>query len=152
MPSWDKQTAPLTKCSSKLLQVEGVGLLQMGPCSPHKACCWQWFSCWFCLTPVTAWAEFHQALLSEGFSRQEHWSGLPFPLPGDPPDPGIELLSLTSAASVGGSFTASAAREDLLLPGLLSSGCFSAWLYIFSISLSFQDSTLVRFLKPDFTL
>ena len=34
-----------------------------------------------------------QASLSMGFSRQEYWSGLPFPSPGDFPDPGIELAS-----------------------------------------------------------
>ena len=33
-----------------------------------------------------------------GFSRQEHWSGLPFPSPGDPPDPGIEPGSLVAPA------------------------------------------------------
>ena len=35
----------------------------------------------------------HQALLSMGFPRQEYWSGLPFPSPGDLPDPGIEPRS-----------------------------------------------------------
>ena len=35
----------------------------------------------------------HHAPLSMGFSRQEHWSGLPFPSPGDLPDPGIEPRS-----------------------------------------------------------
>ena len=35
----------------------------------------------------------HQAPLSMGFSRQECWSGLPFPPPGDLPDPGIEPRS-----------------------------------------------------------
>ena len=35
----------------------------------------------------------HQAPLSMGFSRQEYWSGLPCPPPGDLPDPGIELWS-----------------------------------------------------------
>ena len=34
-----------------------------------------------------------QAPLSMGFSRQEYWSGLPFPPPGDVPDPGIETRS-----------------------------------------------------------
>ena len=34
-----------------------------------------------------------QAPLSMGFSRREHWSGVPFPSPGDPPDPGIGLKS-----------------------------------------------------------
>ena len=40
-----------------------------------------------------------QAPLSMGFSRQEYWSGLPFPTPGDHPDPGIEPASLMSPAS-----------------------------------------------------
>ena len=40
----------------------------------------------------------HQAPLSPGFSRREHWSGLPCPPPGDRPDPGIEPPSLTSPA------------------------------------------------------
>ena len=35
----------------------------------------------------------HQAPLFTGFSRQEYWSGLPFPSPGDLPDPGIEPRS-----------------------------------------------------------
>ena len=35
----------------------------------------------------------HQAPLSRGFSRQEYWRGLPFPPPGDLPDPGIEPRS-----------------------------------------------------------
>ena len=35
----------------------------------------------------------HQAPPSMEFSRQEYWSGLPFPSPGDPPDPGIEPMS-----------------------------------------------------------
>ena len=43
-----------------------------------------------CPPLVTAWTVAHQAPLSMGFSRQEYWSGLPFPSPGDLPDPGIE--------------------------------------------------------------
>ena len=43
-----------------------------------------------CPTLVTLWTEVHQAPLSMGFSRQEYWSGLPFPPPGDLPDLGIE--------------------------------------------------------------
>ena len=39
------------------------------------------------------WTVAHQAPLSMGFSRQEYWSGLPFPSPGDLPDPGIEPMS-----------------------------------------------------------
>ena len=39
---------------------------------------------------ATPWTVAYQAPLSMGFSRQEYWSGLPFPSPGDLPDPGIE--------------------------------------------------------------
>ena len=39
---------------------------------------------------VTPWTVAYQAPLFMGFSRQEYWSGLPFPSPGDLPDPGIE--------------------------------------------------------------
>ena len=42
---------------------------------------------------------------SVGFSRQEYWSGLPFPPPGDLPDPGINLLSLMSPALADRLFT-----------------------------------------------
>ena len=42
---------------------------------------------------VTLWTVACQAPLSMGVSRQEHWSGLPFPSPGDLPDPGIEHRS-----------------------------------------------------------
>ena len=39
---------------------------------------------------ATPWTVAYQASPSMGFSRQEYWSGLPFPSPGDLPDPGIE--------------------------------------------------------------
>ena len=42
---------------------------------------------------ATPWTVAHQAPPSIGFSRQEHWSGLPFPSPGNLPDPGIEPRS-----------------------------------------------------------
>ena len=41
----------------------------------------------------TSWAEAHLASLFMEFSRQEYWSGLPFPLPGDLPDPRIKPVS-----------------------------------------------------------
>jgi len=46
-----------------------------------------------------------------GFSRQEYWSGLPCPLPGDLPYPGIEPMSLESPALAGGFFTIGATWE-----------------------------------------
>ena len=46
-----------------------------------------------CPTLCNPWTVAHQAPLSMGFSRQEYWSGLPFPSPGDLPDPGIKPRS-----------------------------------------------------------
>ena len=46
-----------------------------------------------------------------GFSRQEYWSGLPCPPPGNLPKPGIEPTSLMSPALTGGFFTTSATWE-----------------------------------------
>ena len=47
---------------------------------------------------ATLWTVAYQAPPSTGFSRQEYWSGLPFPFPVDLPNPGIESASLTSPA------------------------------------------------------
>jgi len=47
----------------------------------------------------------HQAPLSMEFFRQEYWSGLPFPSPGDLPDPGIEPMSPISPVLTGEFFT-----------------------------------------------
>ena len=54
---------------------------------------------------VILWIVALQALLSMGFSRQEYWSGLPCPPPGDLPDPGIEPRYAISPALAGGFFT-----------------------------------------------
>ena len=62
-----------------------------------------------------------QAPLSMGFSRQEYWSGLPCPPPGDLSDPGIEPMSLASPALAGRFFTTEPPGKPcvLLLQGLL---------------------------------
>ena len=56
-----------------------------------------------------------QAPRSMGFSRQEHWHGLPFPPPGDLPNPGIKLMSPVSPALAGGFFTIQPPRKAMLL-------------------------------------
>ena len=53
----------------------------------------------------------HQAPLSMGLPRQEHWSGLPFPSPGNRPNPGIEPMSLLFPALTGRFFTTSTTWE-----------------------------------------
>ena len=55
----------------------------------------------------TPWTVAYQASLSMGFSRQEYWSGLPSPPPGDLPKPGIELTSPASPALQADSLTLS---------------------------------------------
>ena len=58
------------------------------------------------------WNAVHQAPLSIELSRQEHWSGFPFPTPGDIPDPGIQPESMASPALVSRFFTNSATWES----------------------------------------
>ena len=65
---------------------------------------------------VTLQTVVHQAPLSVGFSRQEYWSGLPFPPSGDLLDPGIEPVSLMSSALAGGFFITSATWEAPKMP------------------------------------
>ena len=74
--------------SSPQTPLKGAGiypLLQQGLCAPV----------WLFATP---WAAAHQAPLSMWLSRQEYWGGLPFPPPGDLPDPETEPASLVSPA------------------------------------------------------
>ena len=101
-----------------------------------------------CLTLfATLWTTAHQASLSMGFSRQEYWSGLPGPPPGDLPDPGIEPSFLMSPALAGGFFTNSATWEA---PKTISSVQFSC--SVMSDSLrpdELQLSTSVNFLFVD---
>ena len=65
--------------------------------------------CWILCDPV---AIAGQAPLSVEFSRQEYWSRLPFPFPGDLPDPGIKPVSLVSLALVGRFFTTSTSGKS----------------------------------------
>ena len=62
----------------------------------------------------TLWTAACQALLSMGFSRQEYWSRLLFPSPGDLPDPGIELVSVVSSPLADGFFFNTSATWEAL--------------------------------------
>ena len=64
-----------------------------------------------CPTLTSPWTVPCQASLSVGFPRQEYWSELPFPPPGDLPDPGICLVSLSFPELADGFFTTSATWE-----------------------------------------
>ena len=65
----------------------------------------------------TPWTVAHQARLCMGFSKQEYWSGLPFPSPGDLPNPGIEPMS---PALAGGFFSAEPPGKPSLITYFLS--------------------------------
>ena len=61
--------------------------------------CWGGLSCFICVRLcATLWTRACEAPLSLGFSRQEYWSGLPSPSPGDLSDPGMEHTSLALAS------------------------------------------------------
>ena len=62
-------------------------------------------SCFSCVCPCECMEVAQQAPLSKGFSRQENWSGLPCPSPGDLPNPRIETVSLKSPALASEFFT-----------------------------------------------
>ena len=73
-------------------QIQGVHHL-LASNKPFKICSNLSHSLSHVLFFATPWTVAHQAPLSMGFSRQECWSGLPFPSPGDLPNPGIEPRS-----------------------------------------------------------
>ena len=63
---------------------------------------------------VTPWTVACQAPLSMGFPKQDYWNGLPFPIPGNRPNPGIEPRPLASPALAGNFFTTCATWETCL--------------------------------------
>ena len=91
-----------------------------------------------CLTLAIPWTLACQSPLSMGFSRQEYWSGWPFPPPVDLPDQGIEPTSLMSLALAGGFFTTSTTWEacramvDALNSWVVVSACIVSDLFSFS--------------------
>ena len=72
-----------------------------------------------CLTICDPWTVAQQAPLSMRFSRQEYWSGLPFPSPGNLPNPGIEPRSPTLQAD------SSPSEPPVMLPGLTQESAIS---------------------------
>ena len=72
-----------------------------------------------CLTICDPWTAAHQAPLSMGFSRQEHWSGLPCPSPGTLSDPGIEPVSPASPGIADEFFTTEPLEKPSYLTGHL---------------------------------
>ena len=111
----------------------------------------KWLSCVRLF--ATPWTVAYQAPLSMGFSRQEYWSGLPFPSPGDLPDPGIEPGSpALQADAVTKSCPILCDTMNCSLPGSSVHGIFQArileWVAIFSFRGSSQpkDRTHVSYI------
>ena len=94
--------------SSRVLKMQNFMKLSL-------LCTWQlWICVWVFSCAqlfVTPWTVARQAPLSMEFSRQEYWSGLPFPFPGDLPDPGTEPTSVVSPELAGSFFTSWARRK-----------------------------------------
>jgi len=100
---WRHWMLTFFKCSLLVPGTLGTNYHKLGGLHITRACMLSWFS--HVQIFVTLKTVAHQAPLSMGFSRQEYWSGLPCPLPGNLPDPGIKPLSLTSPTLAGGFFT-----------------------------------------------
>ena len=98
---------------------------------------------WFC---AMLWAAACQAPLSMGFSRQEYWSGLPCPTPGDLPDPGIEPESLTYPALAGRFFTTGTTWEPKVLS--LPQAHLTIPYFLVLLSSSFQPRSLMQYCLP----
>ena len=102
-------------------------------------------------TFVTLWTIDHQPPLSMGFPRQEYCSGLPFPPPGDLPDPGIEPTSFAFPALAGWFFTTSAIWEvPLFFRELLR--CFPLWNSPYSLKASYLYTCCFLTLECPFSI
>ena len=120
MQSWGIQTFGWI-VSTSLVKKSRIGIMENLWNTRHKMKnCFQWDSKIWVWTDIVeqvvyvfsrvqrfpiSCTEVHQSPLFMEFTRQEHWSGLPFPPPRGLPDPGIEPASLAPAALAGGFFT-----------------------------------------------
>ena len=100
---------------------------------------------------VTPWTVAHQALPSMGFSRQEYWSGLPFLLPGDLPDPGIEPWSPALQADALTSEPPGKPQDNLnspySTPAVVNCSCRLITYYIIYLYLLFITYCLILILQ-----
>ena len=109
------------------------------------------FSCWvICDCSATPWTVASQAPLSMEFSRQEYWSGFPFPSPGDLPDLRTETTSLASLALEGGIFTAEPAgktQQKVVLQELMPQNSHQPWTsQDWFLELNYNCVNLINFL------
>ena len=122
-----------TGCTKRLC----LWAANLWPALKHRSYLEMWTQLSFCTCMLsrfswvqlfaTPWTVAPQAPLSMQFSRQEHWSWLPFPPPWDLPNPGIEPRSLLSPALAGRLFFPLGLRGK---PTWLSTGCITSILQI----------------------
>ena len=97
--TWEELNEMISRCLDGQNQSDFRDLSLQLTCSP--SCLMLLLSCWAGSNSfVTPWTVGCQALLSMGFPRQDYWSRLPFPSPGDLPDPEMEPKSPALAAGV----------------------------------------------------
>ena len=97
---------------TRFLPSYNVGLVCNSMSHAHTLSCVRLFA--------TPWTTAHQVPLSMEFSRQEYWSGLPFPTPGNLPHPGTKPTSLASPVLAGRFFTTGTTWDVSMLLLLLS--------------------------------
>ena len=102
------------------------------PLKSNKICFNQW-SCSVVSDSEIPWTVTYQAPPSMEFSRQEYWSGLPFPSPGDLPDPGIEPRSPTLQADALPSELPICLGSAILLNFVIVLGWCFIFLWIFKV-------------------
>ena len=128
---------------SKIFQISLCHLLYLfcPDYLPSAVCVLCWLSHFTCVQILcNSVTEACQVSLFMGFSRQEYWSGLPFPSPGDLPDPGIEPRSLMFPALAGRFFTTSTPGKP---PGQVS------WPPVTAVAYVFTKAALHVFCSPE---
>ena len=100
---------------------------------------------------MTPWTIAYEAPLSMAFSRQEYWSGFPFPSPGDLLDPGIEPASLASPALPGRFFSTEPPRKPHLLVSVQFSSVPQSCLTLCDPMNRSTPGLLVHHQLPEFT-
>ena len=107
---------------------------------------------WLFVTLWNLWTAACLAPLSMGFSRQEYWGGLPYPPPGDLPNPRIKATFLTSPALAGRFFTTSATWEAIYIYIYISPTVLTFFFFLFALQwfplLCFPASWTVPLLIP----
>ena len=98
--------------------------------------------CSFVFNSASPWTVACQAPLSMGFPQQEYWSRLPFPSPGDLPDPGIKPVSFASPALAGGFITTAPLGKPFLY--LLFANTLLKTRYIKMTALGFKQPTTYK--------